>query len=82
MAWIRTVEPGDAEGQLEKIYDAAIQRAGRVYGILKVMSIEPHVLQASMGFYQATTLSPRSALPRWFRELIAVTVSRLNDCFY
>jgi alkylhydroperoxidase family enzyme len=35
-----------------------------------------------MRLYVATTTSPRSPLPRWFRELIAVEVSRANDCSY
>ena len=82
MAWIHTVAPDDAEGALRPIYDAGIARSGRVYGIVRLMSLQPAVLQASMGLYMATTTSPRSPLPRWFRELIAVTVSRANDCFY
>ena len=35
-----------------------------------------------MSLYGATTTRPDAPLPRWFRELIAVTVSRLNHCFY
>ena len=82
MAWIRTVPEGEATGALKPIYDAAVERAGRVYGILRVMSLEPSALKASMGLYMATTTHPRSPLSRWFRELVAVHVSRLNDCFY
>lgn len=82
MAWIRTIADDEAQGRLAQIYKAAIQRAGRVYGIVRLMSLQPDLLQASMGFYMASTTSPQSPLPRWFRELIAVWVSRLNDCFY
>ncbi len=82
MAWIRTVPVGEATGRLEKQYSAALDRSGRVYGIVKLMSLQPEILDASMGLYMATTTHPRSPLPRWFRELIAVTVSRANDCFY
>jgi len=82
MAWIRTVPPEDAEGRLARIYAAAMQRAGKVYGILRIMSLDAATLDASMSMYLATTTSPRSPLPRWFRELVAVEVSRLNDCFY
>ncbi len=82
MAWIRQVADGEAEGRLAKIYESAKGRARKVFGIVRLMSLEPHVLQASMGFYQAVTTSPRSPLPRWFRELVAVEVSRANDCFY
>lgn len=82
MAWIRTIPDDEANGRLAQIYKAAIQRAGRVYGIVRLMSLHPDMLHASMGFYMASTTSPHSPLPRWFRELIAVWVSRLNDCFY
>ena len=82
MAWIRQVGDGEAKGRLAKIYESAIGRAGKVYGILRIMSLSPSTLQASMGLYTATTTSERGPLPRWFRELIAVTVSRLNDCYY
>lgn len=82
MAWIKTVELGDAEGRLTPIYSSAMQRAGRIYGIVKLMSSQPEILQASMGLYQASTTHPKSPLSRWFRELIAVHVSRLNNCFY
>jgi alkylhydroperoxidase family enzyme len=82
MAWIRTIAPATATGRLAKIYQAALARAGRVFGILRVQSLDAGILEASMQLYMATTTSPRSPLPRWFRELIAVRVSRLNDCFY
>ena len=82
MAWIRQVGEHEAEGRLARIYKSAIERAGKVYGILRIMSLDPGSLQASMGLYTATTTSPRGPLPRWFRELIAVTVSRLNHCYY
>lgn len=82
MAWIRTVLQGEAEGRLAPIYDAAMQRGGRVYGIVRLMSIQPEILQTSMALYQSCTTHLRSPLSRWFRELVAVTVSKLNNCFY
>ncbi|MHC4079057.1 MAG: hypothetical protein ACYST0_11530 [Planctomycetota bacterium] len=82
MAWIHTVPVEAAEGRLAQIYKSALGRAGRVYGIVRLMSLQPDVLESSMAFYMATTTSPRAPIPRWFRELVAVWVSRLNDCFY
>jgi alkylhydroperoxidase family enzyme len=82
MSWIRTVGEDEARGRLRTIYDAAVKRAGRVFGIVKVQSLEPHVLDASMAIYRATTLDPRSPLTRAFRELVGVHVSRLNGCEY
>jgi alkylhydroperoxidase family enzyme len=82
MAYIRTVGDDEATGRIGKLFDAARQRAGRVFGIVRLMSLEPSTLEASMALYAATTTSPRSPLPRWFRELIAVRVSATNDCSY
>lgn len=82
MAHIRTIPPGDATGKLASIYAAAVARAGKVFQILQVQSLNPETLQASMGLYMATTTSPRNSLPRWVREAIAVIVSRANRCRY
>ena len=82
MAWIRTIGDAEAEGALRAHYRDAIARAGRVFAIVRVMSLEPRTLHASMELYQATTTAPESPLPRWFRELIAVTVSSVNHCVY
>ena len=82
MAWIETVPPERAQGALARIYGDALARAGRVFQILQVQSLEPATLAASLGLYFATTTRPSSPLPRWFRELIAVTVSRANACHY
>ena len=82
MAWIRTIADDEAHGKLAAQFAAARRRAGRVYHIVRLMSLEPDTLAASMGLYMATVTRGDSPLPRWFRELIAVTVSRANDCFY
>lgn len=82
MAHVRTIPPDAAEGPLRRIYDAAVARAGKVFQILQVQSLNPESLQASMQLYLATTTSPRSSLPRWVREAIAVVVSRTNECVY
>jgi alkylhydroperoxidase family enzyme len=82
MAHIRTITPKDAEAELRRLYDEAKARAGKVYQIVRLMSLNPETLRASMGLYLATTVSPRSALPRWVREAIAVVVSVANHCVY
>lgn len=82
MAYIETIRDEDAQGRLQQIFAQSQARAGRVYNILRLQSQQPAVLEASIGLYLHTTTSPRAPLPRWFRELIAVHTSRLNDCFY
>ncbi len=73
--------PRDAEGDLKVIYDAATQRAGRVFNILRIQSVNPAVLESSMRLYQAIMIGP-SPLTRVEREAMAVVTSRVNDCFY
>ncbi len=81
MAWIDTVSNADASGPLRQMYEAAERRAGRVFNIVRAMSLNPPVLRASMGIYQAALFGP-SELPRALRELLAVVVSRTNGCRY
>ena len=81
MAHIRQVRPEDATGPLKRIFDEAIARAGKVWGILRVQSLNPAALEASMGMYKTIMFGP-SPLSRSRREMLATVVSRANDCFY
>jgi len=81
MAWIRTIEPEAATGQLKAEYDAAEKRAGKVFNIVKLQSLNPTVLHASMEMYLATMHGP-SGLSRVEREMLATVVSGANRCFY
>lgn len=81
MTWIETIGVDEATGRLAKIYAAAIERAGRVYGILRAMSLSPSILDSSLGLYQKV-MHAREGLQRCQRELIATVVSRVNGCHY
>ncbi|MFQ5844392.1 MAG: carboxymuconolactone decarboxylase family protein [Planctomycetota bacterium] len=81
MAYIRLVSDEEATGRLKALYDQATGRAGRVFNIVRTMSPNPPVLEASMGLYQSVMKGP-SGLSRKERELLATVVSRANDCFY
>ncbi len=81
MAYIELVSNEEATGRLKTMYDAAIARAGRVYNIVRTMSPNPAVLEASMGLYMQVMKGP-SKLPRKEREMLATVVSRANECFY
>jgi len=81
MAWIELVDESDARGLLARIYEAAIKRAGKVFQILKVQSNNPRSLKASMDLYAATMFGA-SPLSRAQREMLAVVVSRANECHY
>ncbi len=81
MAWIAQTEADDATGLLEKIYADAKKRAGRVFNILKLQSLNPPTLRASMGLYMQTTQA-ESPVSRALREMIATVVSKINECHY
>ena len=81
MTWIRTIPEEEAQGRLAEEYRLAIQRAGRVFGIVRTMSLAPRVLKASMSLYRAVMFAPEG-LSRRQREMIAVVVSRENACHY
>jgi alkylhydroperoxidase family enzyme len=81
MSWIKTVGNDEAQGRLKALYDAAIQRAGRVYNIVRIMGLSPATLEASMALYRAAMFGP-SPLSRAQRELLATVVSAENECFY
>ena len=81
MAHLRLIDVDEATGVLKEEYDAAIGRAGKVFNIVKAMSLRPGVLHRSMELYKGIMFGP-SGLSRQERELLAVVVSRANDCHY
>ena len=81
MAHLRLTEVDEATGPLKQEYDAAIGRAGKVFNIVKAMSLRPGVLRRSIELYKGIMHGP-SGLSRQERELLATVVSRENDCHY
>ena len=81
MAYIRLIDEGEAEGLLAEEYDAAVERAGKVFNILKAMSLRPAVLRASMALYREIMFG-ESGLSRKERELLATVASAEQSCHY
>ena len=81
MPHLRLIDVEDATGPLLEQYDAAVGRAGKVFNIVKAMSLRPAVLGRSMALYREIMFAP-CGLSRQERELLATVVSRANDCFY
>ena len=81
MPWIHQVPITEATGQLRKLFDEALKRAGRVWHIVHIMSINPLILRDSIRFY-STTMMGESPLSRQQREMLAIVVSVENDCYY
>ena len=81
MVWIRQVPVEEASGLLKRLFDDAIKRAGRVWRIVHVMSVNPEALRDSIRLY-ATVMLGDSPLSRVQREMLAVVVSAEVDCHY
>ena len=81
MPHLRLIEVDEATGPLKAEYEAAIGRAGKVFNIVKAMSLRPSVLRSSMELYKGIMFGS-SGLSRQERELLATVVSRENDCHY
>ena len=81
MAHIDYVSPDDAEGLLAKLRDRYRDAAGQVDNILWIHGLNPRSMQDHAELYAHLMRGP-SPLSRVQREMIAVTVSAWNDCFY
>lgn len=81
MAWIRIIREDEAEGELAKSYERYSEPSGGVDNILKIHSLNPASLEAHYRLY-AQLMRGKSGLTRMERELIAVAVSKQNECHY
>ena len=81
MAWIKVIDENEAEGKLREQYDKFTAPWGGVDNILKIHSLNPSSLDGHYEFYKILMKSSKD-LPKAKREMIAVTVSRLNHCVY
>ncbi len=81
MPWIKQILVSEAAGVLKRQFDAALKRAGRIWNIVHIMSLNPMAMKDSMRFYQ-TLMKGESPLSRTQREMLAVVVSVENNCHY
>ncbi len=81
MPHIETVAPDEATGLLAREYEKAVRRAGRVFNVIGIQSLNPPVMRASIQLYEALMLAP-GPLGRDVRETLATVTSRELECFY
>ena len=81
MPYIDIIPLKRATGLLKKQYEAALARAGRIWGIVSIMSPNPRAMKVSLDFYKTLMYAP-SPLSRSQREMLAVVVSATNHCVY
>jgi len=80
MAHIPYVPYDEADGYLARLY-RRYGGAGKVDHIIRIHSLNPASMEGHYRYYAHLMRGP-SPLSRIQREMIAVTVSGYNDCFY
>lgn len=81
MPWIEQIPVEKATGFLKQQFDTAIERAGRIWHIVHIMSLNPRVLKSSIEFYSSIMFG-KSPLTRVQREMLAIVVSSELECYY
>jgi hypothetical protein len=89
MAWIRTIDKAEAEGELRAVYDAMASRPipsayvpphGGAPGIHRAHSLDATLLQRVFG---VTGVLHRAGALTWAeRELCSAVAARVNQCLY
>ncbi len=79
--WIDSISEEEATGAIAKIYAGSRRSWGGVDNIIKAHSLNKAALRALMTFYNGLMHGDCDLTLRQ-REMIAVTVSVLNDCRY
>lgn len=83
MTWVPFVPPGDATGELKKMYDGIRGPDGSnpIDHIIQAHSRLPKAMRALLAFYR-DVMHGDLALDMTERETIAVVVSQANECYY
>ncbi len=81
MPRITIIPPEQASDELKEIYEGLIRQRGKIAEIHKALSLNPEAIVKHMEMYM-TVMFGSSPLKRVQREMMAVVVSKANDCEY
>ena len=81
MALIEVIEPENADGELKEVYDGILASRGQLAEVHKIQSLNPKSIVNHMDLYM-TLMYGKSPIKRALREMMAVVVSRANNCEY
>ena len=82
MAWVRTIPPDGAEGEVLAAYES-IPETSRGAGVLQSSSIRPRTMAAFSNLGQTVSVNNvGSGLSQFQLELIGAVVSSINECRY
>ncbi|MBZ9731629.1 peroxidase-related enzyme [Salegentibacter sp. JZCK2] len=81
MSRISIIQPEEATGRLKEIYDQLEKQRGQIAEVHKMQSLRPESIVKHMDLYMEIMYS-KSDLSRSQREMMAVVVSKTNNCKY
>jgi uncharacterized peroxidase-related enzyme len=74
-------EPAELDGDIKKYFDKCDEKLGLIPNVLRAYAFNQDKLRNFMNFYNELMLG-ESGLSKLEREMIAVAVSSVNQCFY
>jgi alkylhydroperoxidase family enzyme len=82
VAWIETIREDEWDGRLSELRSDVVDRThDRVDNILQIHSLNPRAMAAHQVLY-TSAMAGTGTLRKVERELVALTVSLLNECHY
>ena len=82
MSWIETIAPDEAGEELATLYAKMVDpQTGELDNILRIHGLHPAGLATHWELYRAV-MRPTASLRKAEREMIALVVSRINECHY
>ena len=81
MPFIRQLTNEEATGETHRMFDEAVERAGRVFNVVRIQGLDSGAMAASMDLYKELMMA-RGPLRRATREMLAVVVSKTLGCVY
>ena len=81
MAWIPMIQEEKAETELKEWYDKLREPWGGVDNIMKIHSLNVNTLKSHYELYLSAMKGTKD-LSQKQREMIAVVVSKVNQCHY
>ena len=81
MAWIPMIQEEKAEAELKEWYDKLREPWGGVDNIMKIHSLNINTLKGHFEIYLSAMKGTKD-LSQKQREMIAVVVSKVNQCHY
>ena len=81
MAWIPMIQEEKAESALKEWYDKLREPWGGVDNIMKIHSLNVNTLKSHYELYLSAMKGTKD-LSQKQREMIAVVVSKVNQCHY